>query len=198
MKIVGYVNPNGFFPSPLITIAEDQGEYCAFYPGGGPFHIDDLTAVKKEINDFIENKSELEISTGEYAYAIDQKTILVKPPNIMYSELKSYLKQHCDEPAHEILSEYLRANVKDNPNCVTWDFFITWIYKLHRVRVLITTRTVKKSHKEGKRVIVQLSKHSNYKTFYKKNIPVNQDYKQINVKSFLVKSFAPKLCTSSL
>lgn len=76
MKVIGYINTNGYFPSALTSLVISSNEECfLFYPNGEKRKVV-IDFNSKEFEDaFIIEKRSITMSVGKYAFAINNKCI---------------------------------------------------------------------------------------------------------------------------
>lgn len=197
MEIIGYSNSNNYFPSPLIAFAKENNDHYAIFPSGRAVLIENFKDIKHEIPHFIKEKKKISIKEGEYAYGVNNTDILIGKPFYLYKQLEKLLKSNRLAQKQSVLvAEFLENTSHDRE--LTWLDYIESVKNVTRVRVLITKRRVKRRIGEerllAERIIVQLKKNFNFKSCIRKNLHVEESYKELPMRyTFLLPEFNSNL-----
>lgn len=179
MEIIGYANPNKYYPSPLITFAKKDDISYVIYPSTKVIKIDNFDSVFSDVPHFIKEDSGRYISDGAYAFAVSEGTIFIDTPERVREELSSVVKNNIMIGEDlEILEEYLENTIDDvppiseNKKKIFWLDYIEMLKNYSNVRVLITKRRVfvRGQYFQAERLIIQLFKSSGFKSHLRKNL----------------------------
>ncbi len=170
-KIIGYTNPADYFPSPLVTIVEFFGRHFAVYSDTSIYLIDshDLPSITKE-ESFIEEKEEKFLYNGEYCFMVDKNSI-VKGNNLVILLKINELKPKLPGDIKKFIEEFTKHETDNltKEDIITWEgMFILEDY-FKEFKVFVTERKTKKGL-PIKKVFVQHSTNTGFKTSYKKNL----------------------------
>lgn len=104
VKIIGYINPNMFVPSPVTTVIKTDEGYFGIYPSLDWKKITDFEITPK-IN-YTEEKAENYIRDGEYSYMINEKKILIGNPESVCIKLEK-IKSNFSDEAQRFIQEFI-------------------------------------------------------------------------------------------
>lgn len=200
--ILGYINPNGFLPSPVITIIEEADTSFAIFP--------DLTIAR--IVDFEENKKSLDnlelprkgttISNGQYSYCIAKGSYITGSPlNVMlqlvetlkhdfeYSKHKNHLEIISEFITNDDLSKILTQSKLDYPTCLL-------LSKHLPILKIILNKRKRKNKEVASRVLVQYIYSNQIKTVYKKNLTYTPEVSLIDFKPKTLRALTNAIATA--
>ena len=190
MNVIGYANPNNYFPSPLITFAEENDRYFAIYPSCKVVEIENFKEIENRIPHYVNENNKYTINHGNYAYGIDKDRVLIGKPIAVRKELFKTLESNkCDEISMLMLREFLENTSDDGTVIIdgcksTWISYLESIKSNPKVKVLITKRKVlfRGVKLEAQRIIIQLRKKSGLKSHLRKNFHHDDDVANIIMK----------------
>ncbi|MFW8649382.1 hypothetical protein [Vibrio diabolicus] len=174
MNVIGYANPNKYYPSPLITFATKGERTFAIYPSCKIIEIKNFSDLKDEIPNYISSKGEKEILDGDYTFALKEGKFIIGKPSRVREEIELIAKNRNTTGVNlDILRDFLLEDsqiinsIKKN----SWLSYIERLRNMSRVRVLVTERNVIIGGKKysAPRVIIQIFKKSGYKSHIRKN-----------------------------
>jgi len=93
--IVGYGNPNNYFPTYIIIVYEDGKGYSARYPSGAEykinesFTVDDIKEMKGYLSVSENDKGVLD--TNDIGFAFSEKEIIVGPFELIKQKIEEAL-----------------------------------------------------------------------------------------------------------
>jgi hypothetical protein len=181
MNVIGYSNPNNYYPSPLITFVKDGENHYVIYPSCTMIEIENFSEIKDIIPHYIPENNELEINHGSYAFALSRESILIGSPVNVREKLEIIAKENSDTIINISLLHTFLKNTTSDKRVITWLDYIESIKDNIKIRVLITSRNI--IHKgecvQAERLIIQLRKLNGYKSHLRKNFHYNKTFSDV-------------------
>lgn len=172
--IVGFINPNGFLPSPVITVIHPNDSYYAICPDLTRFKINDFKEQGEKHRNFLPNKTMGSISDGEYTYCLTKDNFITGSPAYVFLNLLDNLKQMSPrDDSKEILLEYLVGedfirNLSESKLDFKTCVLLSQNFPL--LHIILNDR-VKRNKEVASRLTIQyVYSKSKCKTVFKKNI----------------------------
>jgi hypothetical protein len=185
--ILGYLNPNGFLPSPVITVIEQNEEVFAIFPDLTVNRIADFREKQHSLHNFELSDKVQTISKGQYSYCIEKGYYITGSPlNIMLQLLDAIQSENMEdgERYKEIIREYL---VNDDLQKILsqskLDYSTCLLLSRHLpiLKIILNKRKTKNKETASK-LIVQYIYSAQVKTVYKKNIPYAEKMPSLDLK----------------
>ncbi len=104
MIILGYINRNMYFPSPLTIIATKNSKYYAIFPSNHTVEIEDYENEIEALPNFYKENKHIILNESDIAYGISETSIIIDNPNNIYEYIKKL---------STTLEVYLKENIKD-------------------------------------------------------------------------------------
>lgn len=187
MKVLGYINTNGYFPSPLTMLTLDSGnDYFLHYPNGERHPIvcdqesiaNDKSVLRAspdtevEIDGLAYGLNEAHIVTGSGEEVRLQLTEILSSDNLGSSDraqVKAFLVEFSE--SRNVLDNY--SENLWSPSAIDLDI----VESIGRLKVFFSDRVVSSrgESRVAKRLHVQFDKNGSVKTAYRKNLNIDSE-----------------------
>jgi hypothetical protein len=93
-KLLGFVNPNNYFPSAIIIVYKNDNEFFIRYPTCNAVELSkELVEVTLNHHHFFSADEERQINKNEYAFALSREKIIIDTHEKIMSELTDMLSR---------------------------------------------------------------------------------------------------------
>lgn len=117
VKVIGFINPNKYFPSFVVVIFLQEDEHYARYPSGETLRIDTSRAELDSCDNFwVDTQSrQLDLSRVEIAFAFSKEDLALGTLDVVVKEMQAWQKVMPTSSEVSVrLSEILEA-LKSDP-----------------------------------------------------------------------------------
>lgn len=193
MNVIGFINTNGYFPSPLATIAEtSDSKNIISYPNG---ELVEVTISSEDKEHIISTNQKLKIDLHKYAYGISENNILFGTHREIISKLESLVKKSNPNALEiKIISKFIEStrniSASNIPNSTFQNITLDAIKDNYSLTILFTTRIIKHSRSStARRLILQFIKNNSIRTAYRKNMSFDDSSTNITIPKSMVRPF---------
>ncbi len=114
-KILGYSNPNSFFPAPLITYVDNTEYVEAIYPSGESSRLENFEAIKKQLRQFLPEQRDLSFSREQLSYAVSKDVVITGNAAEIAEELQALLTRNgITSGQQELIRSFLQTLPSQN------------------------------------------------------------------------------------
>ena len=122
MKVIGYINNNNYYPSPLIIIVEERNRNYAIFPSGEEINLEDN--VYEVINNprFQPENEEKQYISGSIAFGIAKNIVFIDTPEKINDKLHYIIENDSiSKKSKQTIEHNLREEYIQHTNTVRWD-----------------------------------------------------------------------------
>lgn len=193
IKLRGYINPNGYYPSPLVCVySEKEGFVKLVYPDGEELELEIEEGDEEHI---LPSFNGTPLGLGEYVYALNKEQVIQGTHVSILKELQSYLRSdQVSEHSRSIIESYIREYPLDAGKISSSSFqksLSDLLRSGYKLRAVFTTRNINHANASSAlRLILQFKKGSAIKSAYRKNLSYDFSDETITIPPAVLENYA--------
>ena len=184
MIIVGYLNPNVYFPALLATVVRDADSFVVVFPTSKMQRLSDVRSISdlQKLKTFIPDDSGRRfVSSASYAYGLSEHNVISGSPAAVRVELMRLIKsgdlqeRSADKERQDAILEFLENSPKflslQNLKNLSEDF--------SNFLVFTTPRKLRGKQEIASSFLIQQRGKGATKTRYRKGVPVGRGLENV-------------------